>query len=402
MIKQNEDLRLGGVYCETTAARHLFDRAGLVAAHNGRPLSEAMLFGISGGIGFMYFNFEYEGHPPSMYIGTAHRYKTKFGALMDNLYQRVGVQTVVKTSMSEKVAEKNLRQALEQGTPVLLNLCWGGLPYSGTNEMYADYAVVVTGFHEQEGVYEIADRASVPLTIKPEALSRARAGIASLKNRSLTLAPTDQSPLDLREAIVAGIRACFENMLNPPTPVNNFGLKGLEKWANVVNDPKNKKGWPQVFATDADLFQGLFSTFRYLEIGNGGGAMRELYAAFLTEAAEVLNEPELLNVATQYRECARYWTEVAHAALPDSEPLWKELKHMTSLKERLLLEKGMESPREIEPINERLHVIATAMRESFAFDASQRQELLDDLHRKLVSLGQLERAAISSLQKLFS
>jgi hypothetical protein len=397
-----EKTRLGGLYSETTAARYLLEQAGVVSAHNGQPLSEAMLFGISGGIGFMYFNFEYEGHPPTLYIGTAHRYKTKFGEMMDNLYQRLGVQTVVKKSASATAAEKNLRQALAQGSPVLLHVALGALPYVGTHEMYYDYAIVVTGYHEQENVYEVLDRSTQPLTLQPEALAAARAGIASLKNRSTTLRVPEQKSLDLREAILAGIRSCCDVMQNPPAPVNNFGFNGLEKWASLINDPKNKKGWSQVFATGADLFAGLYATYRYLETSTGSGAMRELYAEFLGEAAEVLHQPDLVKVAAQYREIARLWTELANAVLPDEQPLWKELKQLTVAKERLFKEKGIEAGAEIRQINERIREIAETTQTDFPYNPEQVRALLDDLHIRILRIVEAERQAMSELLTIVS
>ena len=81
--------KLGGKYSETTAIRHLLDYYGVKAAHNNKPISEAMLFGISGGIGFSYYLFEYDGYEPTLFISVAHRYTARFGQYMDRLYKRL-------------------------------------------------------------------------------------------------------------------------------------------------------------------------------------------------------------------------------------------------------------------------------------------------------------------------
>src|SRR5918996_2349571 len=57
----------------TTALRILLAHAGVRAAHDGAPYSEAMLFGIAGGIGIGVFSFFYEKEGfASFYIAGRH------------------------------------------------------------------------------------------------------------------------------------------------------------------------------------------------------------------------------------------------------------------------------------------------------------------------------------------
>ena len=53
-------------------AAHLLRQAGITAPHTGAPLSEAMVCGLAGGIGFMYAVFEYRGVPPIVTIVAQH------------------------------------------------------------------------------------------------------------------------------------------------------------------------------------------------------------------------------------------------------------------------------------------------------------------------------------------
>ena len=108
------NLEFGGIYSETTAIRHVLSFHGAIAAHNQQPLTEAMLFGVSGGIGFAYFNFEYEGYEPTLFISVAQRYNSRFGQYMDGLYRRLGLETNVRMTRSAQQAETNLNIDLAQ------------------------------------------------------------------------------------------------------------------------------------------------------------------------------------------------------------------------------------------------------------------------------------------------
>ena len=58
----------GGRHHDSALLVHVLEAAGATAAHDGQPLSEPMVTGLAGGIGFMYFSFSYEGHLPTMTI----------------------------------------------------------------------------------------------------------------------------------------------------------------------------------------------------------------------------------------------------------------------------------------------------------------------------------------------
>ncbi|MCK4577302.1 MAG: BtrH N-terminal domain-containing protein, partial [Candidatus Marinimicrobia bacterium] len=179
----------GGVYSETTAVRHILSYHGVVDTHGGNPISEAMLFGISGGIGFAYFNFEYEGYEPTLYIGTAQRYKTRFGQYMANLYKRLGLEINVKLTKSAQQAEADLLNDLAHERPALLHVDRGYLPYYAEDSEYGDHALVVLGHDDKSHNFIVADQSKVPLFISPDDLADARGAITSLSYRSLTIAP---------------------------------------------------------------------------------------------------------------------------------------------------------------------------------------------------------------------
>lgn len=392
----------GGVYSETAVVRNALAHLGVVAPHTGEPFSEAMLFGISGGVGFTYFTFEYAGHPPSFYLGLAHRYKTHYGEYMQGLYQRLGVTSTVKTTGSQRVAEEQLKEVLEAGGPAIVHVDRGLLPYFDLDGRDTDHALLVFGFDPEAARFAISDLAKVPLTLAFEALASARASYGSLKNRSTTLAPPSRE-IDLKKAVREGVTACWEQMLNPPKPAKNFGLNGIEKWAGLVNKDGDRKGWPNVFKPGIDLYHALLKTFTWIETHEtGGSALRGLYADFLEEAGQALDNPALKEAGSHFREVAQLWRQAAEAALDRSVPLFEEAQALARRRESVFLEQGDAALATIQTIGARQREIEESMRQAFPLNEAQSRQILDSLQAQILAIHEAETEAVRRLQACFS
>lgn len=393
-----DNLEFGGTYSETTAIRHVLSFHGATAAYNQQPLTEAMLFGVSGGIGFSYFNFEYNGYEPTLYIGVAQRYTTRFGQYMDGLYRRLGLETNVRMTRSAQLAETNLNGDLAQGSPVIIHVDRGKMPYYAEDTEYADHALVVLAYDEKSRNFLVADQARSPITISPSDLSSARESIDSLSFRSLILAAPN-GPINLVEGINRGIRQCWDRMLNPPHPRNNFGLLGLEKWAGLINSSKARKGWLKVFAPGVNLYVGLQWTYKCIQTQEtGGGALRGLYADFLDEASEVVGKPRLKELAERYRDLERHWAALAEATLPEDVSLLRRTRELIFRTEHSFLDKGMDAIPEMDGIRTEQAALHDEAINDFPLDKSQSQALLDDLHDRLVVIFEAEQEATQILK----
>ncbi len=390
--------QFGGVYAETAAARNALAYAGVTARHNGEPLSEAMTLGVSGGVGAAYFVFEWKGQTPQVYIGAAHRYKTRFGDIMNRLYERLGVRTLVKRTASPAIAASNVRKALEVGKPAVVHVDMGKLPYYAGKSQYLDHAVVVYGWDETGRLAHVADRAATPLTLSLDDLDGARASVNSLKRRCLTFDPP-ADPVDLREAAIDGIRACCDAMLHPPKPVNNFGLNAWRKWAALANHPSNPKGWPTVFPRGPRLYAGLRTAFSFAElVQSNRGALRGLYADFLEEAGRIPRMPDFSLPAALFRKAAAVWGGLADVLLPDSAPLLGQVKTLSRQKDRLFLAKGAGALPEMEAINRRLFEIEAVINRAFPLDERETAALLDRLHGHVAEIYHCDSDAVDALR----
>ena len=197
---------------------------------------------------------------------------------------------------------------------------------------------MVIGLDDTNEIAYLDDRAPAPMAVRQAKLAQARAAIRTYKNRIMVAEQSDE-PVNLRSAVEAGIRDCYEGLLNPR--IKTFGLESLMQWAELVADSKDKRGWPRTFEDPTELYKILTWVHHWIETGGtGGGALRGMYADFLDEAATVLDQPGLGDVSERYRQSSRLWSALAVAALPDSIPLFRETRDLNLRKRDLFHQQG--------------------------------------------------------------
>ncbi|MEG2578246.1 MAG: DUF4872 domain-containing protein, partial [Glutamicibacter sp.] len=101
----------------------------------------------------------------------------------------------------------------------------------------------------------------------------------------------------------------------------NFGITGMRTLATRLRDNESKTGWSQIFASQQALANGLdqlagfFSDTRF----SGEGALRGLYAEFLSEAAELPGLAPLAAHVDAYRQLSTQWDAFADLIDPETE-----------------------------------------------------------------------------------
>lgn len=389
--------QFGGQHSESAALRNVLAHVGINNPHTGEPFSEAMLFGIAGGIGLAYFVFEFN-HTITFFIGT--RLTTPKQDFVRDAAERLGVQVEVKQTAGSKGAAKHLQEALSAGQPAIVFVDRANLPYQGyPADRIGHYMhnVVVYGLDEAEDVALIGDLAAAPMTATATELSAARARQTTQKNRLLTVSP-DSVIDDLPAAIRAGIASCTEAMLHPE--ISNFGLKALVKWAGMISNRKDKKGWPQLLNDPGKLYDALKSVYFNIEVyDTPGGGYRGLYADFLQEAAAVLNQPDLNDVAAQYLDLASQWTTLAETALPDESAPLRQTRELLNRKADLYLQQGMDGVVELHQIEAQLAELRACIDDDSMAGAN---DIPARLREHIVQLREGETAAINALKHIVS
>ena len=390
--------QLGGIHPETAAIKNVLAAKSVTAPHTSNPWSEAMLLGIGGGLGAGYILWEFERYASALIVlGFRNRwnYPVQF---MDNLCTRIGVKTIVHETGGKKKAAQQLSMALQKQDPAIIWLDPSYLPYfflPTDGDGQSGHILTIYGADGETAF--IDDRSQKPLTAPIEALAKARARVGSFKHRLILLEPTDHE-VDLETAVFAGITDCIEYLGKPST---SFALPTLKKWANMMTDTKNKKGWPVIFQHKAGLYSTLRSVYEGIILnGTGGDALRGLYADFLDEAGTVLNNNKMKVAAAEYRQLARCWRHFAELALPDNIPVLQETKQLITQKYHLLFTRGGEGFNDMAIVSQKLNEMQTELNHQFPMSESEAQQLFSQMKEALLNIFEAEKQALATLKAI--
>lgn len=378
--------QFGGRHCWTAALMK-------VLAYHGLHLSEEMLFGLSGGIGFIYW---YMKKMPSPFIGT--RYGKGTEPLL-NACRRIGAEATLVETTSARKGHEELKKLLQEGEPTIAFVDMVYLPYLALPEIahFGAHTIVIFGLDEEENKVYISDCCQKPVTVGVGDLKRARSSKFPPfppRNRLLRIKCPSRIK-NLEEGIRESIKESCKNMLEPP--IRNIGLAGMQKWADVVLK------WPLQFK-GLDLFGCLFNTFVFIEVsGTGGSAFRTMYARFLREAGSILSEPILNEVAEIFNESGELWSKIAQTALPDSWPTLKRVRELMIEKERIFREQGPKALERMRKINAELNGYLIREKVATEFEGISRGDLtllLADLRQKILECYKIEGKAIEMLSSI--
>jgi hypothetical protein len=307
----------GGQHPETAAVAH-------VLADHGVELTEAMVLGIGGGLGAGYILWEFAAHD-TVHLTLGFRRRWNYLDWTDQTLDRLGARYRVHATSGARGAAAALDEALAAGEPAIvvpdryLAGYWHLPPHL---EAHGGHAVVA--YASTAAGVRIDDRNTRPLTVPADALHRARARVVSYRNK-MVVVEAATAPEKLADLVRDGIRECAGHLGGTSA---SFALPAWQKWARLLTDRRNAKGWPTVFADGRGLATALVTVWDAVEpAGMGGGHLRGLYADFLDEAATLLGE-RAAQAAEAFREAARRWHAFAEAALPGDVPEYARLRDL--------------------------------------------------------------------------
>lgn len=284
-----------GVHCGSAALRNVF------VHFTGRPMSEALCFGLGAGLGFTYYKA-----PGSSFLLTMGR-----GSYIENQFCNVlNVHLSAHHADDPQAGWEFLRACVDAGRLAMIDADMFHLPYMvqslGLKEgvHFGGHKVLVVG-HDGERVL-LADYAwPQPQSVSLAELMRARGSQgcpSEPRNACYTFDFPDEIP-DLGWAVRAALQTMVELMRHPFREFN--GLPALERFCRQVTR------WGRVYAGEELAQMTWLTAFMLEKAGTGGGNYRNLYSRFLKEAAELAGDPRLQQAADVYRELARHWREVA-------------------------------------------------------------------------------------------
>jgi Domain of unknown function (DUF4872)/Butirosin biosynthesis protein H, N-terminal len=388
---------LRGRHPDTAALARLLAAVGVTDPATGRPLEEAVLLGVAGGIGFAYFVFEYEELTTLYLGGRINSYVQKQDATEAAL-GRLGVPFETHRTRGPATAERQLRAALDRGRPVIVTVDVARLGYRAVPDwlcgMTPQDVLVEPG---SDGDPVMWDLAPAPIPVTWAELAEARAGVASARHR-LVVAGPPPGPADLAGAAAAGIADTWRGMLEPP--MRNFGVPGLAKWAELLTAPRDPKGWPRLLEPPGRQVQLLTWLYDWVETaGTGGGFFRAMYAEFLEAAAGPLERTELARLAGDYRELAAAWTALARTAIAaGGDGPTARAAVLLERRRRLVEEQGAAAAGELAGVQAELDALTRGAKGSRPLDPGAVGALLADLRERVLDLAEAEEAAAAALR----
>lgn len=286
----------GGLHCETTAL-------GVLVRDAGIELSEPMLFGLGGGLSFIYWDSRTQ---PLPFLGG----RVKPFVLTQNLIGRLGLGLRTAETTSARKAWDQVRTSIDRGTPVGLQLDSYDLEYFTSRVHFAGHVVAIYGYDDDRAYLIDTTQQGGRVSTSLESLARARAarGPMSARHRSFTVEAPASGPMaadQLVSMIIPAISACAEEFLAPP--ISNLGHRGIRtaakrirSWFDRVEDPGRDL---PVIATMME------------RAGTGGALFRNLYRDFLTECHGLLAGGRGTDLVEQgselFADSALLWTRVA-------------------------------------------------------------------------------------------
>jgi hypothetical protein len=278
-------------HCENGVVSNLLKNSGL-------SISEPMVFGIGSGLFFVYLPFIKVNYAPAI------SYRTLPGLIFRKLAKRLGL--IVKRQRFNNVedAQKALDENLKNNIPTGLQVGVYQLSYFPTEYRFHFNAHNLVVYGRTKTGYLISDPVMETVTtLTTDELNKVRFAKGAFAPRgqmySLLQVPANA---DLRSAIISGIKDTCRNML---APIPIIGTRGIKYLAKQI------RKWP--------ARHGVKKANHYLaqmvrmqeEIGTGGGGFRFIYAAFLQEAAAVLENRQLKDLSREMTDLGDLWRDFA-------------------------------------------------------------------------------------------
>jgi Domain of unknown function (DUF4872)/Butirosin biosynthesis protein H, N-terminal len=276
--------------------------SGVVAnllSYHGIDMSEAMAFGIGTGLFFAYLPFIRLNKLPLT------TYRCEAGGILKRVARRLGCRIHWQKFHSPQKAMAALDEKLTGGIPVGCRTGAYWLPYFPPAFRFHFNAHNLVVYGKQGEDYLISDPVFPdPVRCDARALMKARFAQGAMAPKGVMFHIEHVQPeFDWERAIRAGIKEVCRRMLKTPLPlVGTRGMRFLanrvEKWPRKLGDERSKLHVGQLIRMQE-------------EIGTGGGGFRFMFAAFLQEAAAILENTELLALSEQMTATGDHWRETA-------------------------------------------------------------------------------------------
>ncbi|MCW2998315.1 MAG: hypothetical protein JWN65_1864 [Solirubrobacterales bacterium] len=270
------------------------------------PLSEGAVFGLAGGLGFLYLAVPHM-RPPIYLVG-------RTGAMEEDVAGHLGIGLDVRETDDPEQGWAWVREQIDAGSPPMVWADIKHLDYLRVRMHNTRHDIVVVDYDEAAGVAFIADNDREALqTCSLQSLAQARSSTAFPgPNRHRTYVYDWPAALrDPHEAARAAVACAVRNMTDGGEAL--AGLSGAEGLAGIAAFAADYATWPGAFGEALpDALKGLWVFI--VKAGTGGAMFRSLHATFLHELAALLDDERLARSAAIYDELTAAWVALSVTA----------------------------------------------------------------------------------------
>jgi len=258
-----------------------------------------MIFGIGSGLFFAYMPFvKMNGIPVTSF-------RPLPGIIFSRATKRLNIEVKRQKYKKPEAAMSALDQNLEKGIPTGLLVGVYHLTYFPRLYRFHFNAHNIVVYGRENGHYHISDSVMEgPEQLSHKELERVRYayGLFAPHGHMYHIINIPEA-LPLETAIARGIKKTARDMTEIPIPL--FGAKGIQYMAKQIkNYPK------KLNPRKASMYLGQIVRSQE-EIGTGGAGFRFIYAAFLQEASEILNQKWLWEMSERMTLCGDEWRRFA-------------------------------------------------------------------------------------------
>ena len=266
--------------------------------HHGLALSEAMVFGLSSALSFAYLPFVKLGGMPLI------AYRSMPKSIIKGLQKSTGLKMKFEKFSNSQLGSERLDTLLAEGKIVGAQTSVFWLPYFPEEMRFHFNAHNLMVINKQKEGYTISDPVFENLVYADQvSLTKARFVKGVMAPKGTLYYPTDvPKSIDYQTVLPKCIKKTAKTMLNTPVPI--AGLKGIAYLSKHIR--KLAKKDPQY----AKLFLGHIIRMQE-EIGTGGAGFRYIYASFLQQASDLINNSTLLEASKMMTETGDAWREFA-------------------------------------------------------------------------------------------
>ena len=278
-------------HCENGVASNLLK-------YNGLNISEPMVFGIGSGLFFVYLPFIKVNYAPAI------SYRPLPGQIFNKLAKRLNLKIKRQKFSSETKALNALEENLSNNIPTGLQVGVYNLTYFPDEYRFHFNAHNLVVYGKSETDYLISDPVMETVTtLTHQELNKVRFAKGAFAPRGQMYYPI-QIPenIDFKSAIIKGIKNTCRDML-APMPI--IGVRGIKFVAKQI------RKWPEKHGTKKANHYLAQMVRMQEEIGTGGGGFRFIYAAFLQEAAAILENNRLLELSKEMTAIGDLWRDFA-------------------------------------------------------------------------------------------